>query len=145
MPLQAGETFREIGSDNADPHWWIVVSDPGAFPDNLVVVNFTTLRPRKDQSCLIPSGYQLNDAVRFDCDKCVAYHFAKITTTEKLISRADRGEIEMPGRARAVILTRVREGAGRTRALPAGVKRELLRQGIIKEVGAFWLRPLDRA
>jgi hypothetical protein len=51
--MEACTTFLRADSDK---HLWIVISDPTADPDQVLIVNLTTVDERKEQVCLLHGG-----------------------------------------------------------------------------------------
>jgi hypothetical protein len=51
--MKAGDTFIPARFDH---HLWIVLSDPKANPDNVVIVNFTTHTLDEEPHCIIQKG-----------------------------------------------------------------------------------------
>jgi hypothetical protein len=78
QPLfEVGTTFlMDVGGS----HLWVVISDPQADPDQVVIVSLTTWHARKDQSCIIERGEHPWATHR----ACVFYAKAMIVTEQQI-------------------------------------------------------------
>ena len=55
--METGDTLIiPIPGVNLDSHLWIVISNPIADPERIVLVNFTKYRADKDQACVLNVG-----------------------------------------------------------------------------------------
>lgn len=104
--VRAGDVFRFAGG--ADDHFWLIISDPSLDPLNVLVVNITTWRADKEQTCLVNPGD--HPAIRHN--SCVYYRGSRVHSDAHLnhLFNANRMVLhEHP--ASPELLARVREGA----------------------------------
>ena len=113
--MNAGDTFK-LWDKAADVHVWVIVSDPIAHPDEVVIANFTSYDCDSEDVCIIDKGE--HPWVRHRT--CVAYEYARSVTVEQL-RRCDAKKIEMMEPLSAVLLRRVRLGASRSRTIKRGI------------------------
>jgi hypothetical protein len=102
--MEAGTTFLRADSDK---HLWIVISDPAVDPDQVLLVNLTTVDDRKEKVCLLHSGE--HPWIRHET--CVNYADAVVTTVTKLLAAKDAGAIVLQQPLSAAVLQRIREAA----------------------------------
>ena len=102
--MEAGDCFR---FRERDDHLWIVLSDPQQNPDQVLVVNLTTVTRRKDTTCILRPG----DHPFVRHDSCVNYHDGRVYSNSCLDSLLARDKIRPEDRLDAPILQRIREGA----------------------------------
>ena len=68
--MNAGDTFLvALPGTSYDSHLWIVISDPDADAERIVIVSLTSHRADKDQACLLRVG----DHPYVKHDTCVNY------------------------------------------------------------------------
>ena len=84
--MDAGSTFLRSDSDK---HLWILISDPAQDPQQVLIVNLTTLDDRKEKVCLLHVG----DHPWIRHETCVNYADAVVTTVPKLLTAKDAGAI----------------------------------------------------
>ena len=84
--MDAGTTFLRSDSDK---HLWIIISDPELDPENVLIVNFTSLDARKEAVCTLCVG----DHPWIRHDTCVNYADAVVTSLTKLYAAKDAGAI----------------------------------------------------
>ena len=105
--MRVGDTFRRAVSSpgfDKNRHLWIVLSDPTAYPDELITVFFTTLQPRRDQTCVVESGEH-----PFIVHKSIiAYDLAEIRKRSDLLSLVSRGEFILSDGADIRLVERIR-------------------------------------
>src|SRR5437016_3507395 len=88
--MKAGTTFLLAKEHQAiDDHLWIIISDAEQFPQQVVIVNVTTIAPEKDQACII----ERNEHPLVTHPSCISYAHAKMVTLNFLLERKDRGSI----------------------------------------------------
>jgi hypothetical protein len=91
---------------------WILISDPTVDPDQVLIVNFTSVDDRKEKVCLLHPG----DHPWIRHETCVNYADAVVTTVSKLLAAKDGGAIILQELLSAAVLQRIREAAmGSTR------------------------------
>jgi len=127
MSIEAGGAFRcldgELTGDTA--HMWVILSDPVANPESVVIVNLSSSSNLKsyDPACdLKPADHWFISHPTF-----VFYHHAVVRTAEELRS----GNIQPLTSLRPPVLVRIRHGAGESRRLPRGIRKLLIEQGIV--------------
>jgi hypothetical protein len=105
--MRAGDTFRatesEPGNDE-NRHLWVVLSDPDLYPDEVVVVFFSTLRAGFDQTCIIEAG----DHPFITRRSVVAYTAADVRRHSKLLAALKRNKIELADPVGAELVSRIR-------------------------------------
>jgi hypothetical protein len=79
--MNAGDTFRipQPGT-TLDSHLWVVISDPTADEENILIVNFTTSRADSDKACILKPGEHPFVAH----ETCVNYAGAKVVSKANL-------------------------------------------------------------
>src|SRR5205823_6097959 len=102
--MEAGTTF--LRADN-DRHLWILISDPAVDPDQVLIVNLTSVDERKEKVCLLHPG----DHPWIRHETCVNYADAVVTTVGKLRAAKDGGAIILQELLSAGVLQRIREAA----------------------------------
>jgi hypothetical protein len=127
MAMEAGGAF--ICNDNAltedNQHLWVIVSDPGAYPECVVIVNLSSSsNAGYDPACHLRQG----DHWFVKHPSFVYYRRAKVLTSQKL----EEADISHKTSVSADVLARIREGAGKTNRLPRNIKQHLIEQGIIQ-------------
>ncbi len=76
--MQAGDAFRFAQGE--DGHLWIVVSDPRIDSARVLLVNVTTWRPDKDQTCLLNPG----DHPAIEHNSVIHYAGSRVHSDEQL-------------------------------------------------------------
>lgn len=84
--LRPGSCFKFAEKET---HLWIVLSDPDLNPDLVLLVNCTTLTPRKDKSCVLRGGCHS----LITHDSCINYGEARTYSAEHLESLLTRDRI----------------------------------------------------
>jgi len=105
--MQAGWTFLipQPGT-SLDSHLWIILSDPQADPEKILVVNLTSWRQDKDQACVLEVG----DHPFVRHKSCVSYRGAKVVCVARLTQLQEAGfQLQEP--VSAELLNRMRESA----------------------------------
>ena len=95
--MVAGTTFLLSAGDI---HLWIIISDPKLDPQNVLIVNLTSLGPRKEQSCVLKVG----DHPWIRHDTCVNYGDSKVSTLDKLVAARDANALMMQSQLRPDVL-----------------------------------------
>lgn len=122
--MEGGDTF--IRGD-ADKHLWVVISDPKIDPQNVLIVNLTTLDARKEQACILKIGD--HDWIKHDT--CVNYADSVVTTLALLHAARDGGAIHMRKPMSPAILKKIREGALQSERMPMDNAEVLFDQGLV--------------
>jgi hypothetical protein len=123
--VNAGDTF--LRGDH-DKHLWVVISDPALDPENVVIVNLTSLDSEKEQACVLRRG----DHPWIRHDTCVNYHDAVIATLEKLTAAKKIKAIAMQARMKPAVLARIRQGVADSQRMSLDVANILIEQGLVE-------------
>jgi hypothetical protein len=86
--FRAGDCFVITGYN---AHLWLVLSDPSADCDNIVIVNITTLESYKDRTCVLSA----DDHPWIKHSSCVNFSASRITTNKHLTSLEAREKLLM--------------------------------------------------
>src|SRR2546430_323614 len=109
------------------PHFWVVLSDPARNADQVLVVNWTTDAPHKEQTCILEAGEHVCLTRR--C--CVYYIGARIVRLADLQYAELCNKIEVKGTLEEPILQRIREGADKSENILKAGPALLREQGLI--------------
>jgi hypothetical protein len=123
--MEAGTTFLLSAGDI---HLWIIISDPELDPQNVLIVNLTTLAPRKDQSCVLKVG----DHPWIRHDTCVNFGDSNVTTLEKLIAARDANALMTQSPVSPQLLQRIRESAMNSTKMALDHAEILISQGLVQ-------------
>ncbi|HKI20834.1 MAG TPA: hypothetical protein VKA15_23280 [Isosphaeraceae bacterium] len=123
--MDAGTTFLLSAGDI---HLWIIISDPKLDPQNVLIVNLTSLAPRKEQSCVLRAG----DHPWVRHDTCVNYGDSKVTTLDKLVAARDANALMIQSPVGPDILQRMRESAMNSSKMPLDHAEILISQGLVQ-------------
>jgi hypothetical protein len=121
--MKAGDSF--IPAKPFD-HLWIILSDPTADPQQVVIVNCTTW-PDEEETCILRRG----DHPFIKHKTAVRYSDARITTVDDLSTLVKNKLLTPKAPVSADVLQRVRDGASASDFLREGVRRVLEDQGVI--------------
>jgi hypothetical protein len=126
--MNAGDTFL-LAAEHADidPHLWVILSDPVKDTARVLIVSITTLRPHKDQACIIRRGEHL----WVTHDSCVAYEHARIVKLEQLRGLRNAGKLVTQDPVSAKLLTRMRSSAADSERLEMQYADLLIEQGLL--------------
>lgn len=105
--MKAGDTFRFRSKET---HLWMVISDPEADSSRVLIVNMTTFRPDKEQTCLLNPG----DHECVEHNSCINYAESRVYSNAHLDDPLARDRIVLYSELRSEILAMVREGAARS-------------------------------
>ena len=126
MSVEAGGTFKcndEAFIDDTQ-HLGIIVSDPAAHPDQVVIVNVSSsTNKRYDPACEL----RVSDHWFITHASFVYYRGAVIVTVQKLRETNLSHKTSLS----AEVLQRVRDGAGKSKRIAHHIKKALIDQGII--------------
>jgi hypothetical protein len=117
--------FNEI----ADIHAWAIISDPIRFPDEVLIVNFTSYDPRVDQTCVFPAG-----AHPFITNRtCVNFPRARVTTDAILEQLRAVGRLRFHQSLSPAMLKEIREAAMLSTKIALAHADILIRQGLVED------------
>src|SRR5688572_30204595 len=126
--MRAGDTYIRAGRHvAADPHLWVIISDPAKDKSQLVTVNVTSQRIDKDQSCVVQAGEHpvvVKESVVF-------YAGARVVPESAILAGVSAKLLKLKSAVTAALLKRIRQGAALSDKLPLAAKRLLQAQGII--------------
>ena len=123
--MDAGTTFLLSA---VDIHLWIIISDPNLDAENVLIVNLTTLAPRKEQSCVLKVG----DHPWIRHDTCVNYGDSQVTTLDKLVAAQNANALMIQSPASPDVLKRIHEGAMNSTKMPLDHAEILISQGLVQ-------------
>lgn len=126
--IQAGVAFLAPSTPKSDmtPHLWVIISDPRADRNQIVIVNFTSYRQDKDQACRIRVGE--HPFVRKDT--LIHFPAAKMVSATRLQTLHASGEINMQDALSGDLLEKIRLAVPNSR-IDIGVYEFLVSQGVI--------------
>lgn len=132
--MQAGDVFRLVGA--ADCHWWVVISDPGRHPEQVVCVNLTTQTRFTDPACVLQAG----DHEIIKHRTSVEYARPKTAGNEQLSKLLAAGKIQCTKPVSPEVLEAMRLGALDSKRIPMETLAVLQNQGIaIEDSGGGFL------
>ena len=105
----------------------MVVSDPAADPDHVLIVNMTTDRGI-DASCILNAG----DHPLVTHRTSMRYDMARVLKNRELEALAGSGGIKLFARVSAEVLDRICQGAAVSEYTPSGHRQLLVDQGLIE-------------
>ena len=126
--MDAGETLFFKYSD----HLWVVISDPSKDKDNVLLVNFSSVKPgvHFDPACVLYAG----DHPFITTNTFVYYDHAQIQSNGALERQVASGTIRIPfGPVSPEVLQRIRDGARTSKFLNRGYRQLLKDQGLIHD------------
>lgn len=109
-----------------DSHLWMIISDPTKYPEQVVIVNFTSWESWKDQACLV----DVSDHPYIRKKTCVNYEGAKVVTLAQLRELENSGAIKTHAHLSDELLDRIRRGVLDSR-MKMGVADLLFEQNVI--------------
>lgn len=125
--MNAGDTLLiDLPGTSLDSHLWMVISDPSQ-NDKCVLVNLTSWRADKDQSCVLKRG----DHPNISRDSCVNYRRSKCEKVEDLQSFIDSGRIKKLAPLAVEVLKKIRDAVGNS-MMPMDHAQLLIDQGLIE-------------
>jgi hypothetical protein len=122
--VSAGDTFLVVAPFN---HLYVVCSDPAADPVQVLIVNFTTFRPKEETCCIVTPGEHAFIRHR----SCVRYKDARIVPVKSLIALLDSAQMSRREPVSKELLARIRGGASNSEYLPEECRRFLKNQSLI--------------
>jgi hypothetical protein len=122
--INEGDAFHYVRNEK---HLWIVISDPVRDPANVLLVNMTSHRSDKDQSCLLYPG----DHECVDHKSCINYEDAHVTTLDHLHHLCSTDSIIFSEQISTELLSRIRVSAGNSSRMKIGHWQILVDQGLV--------------
>ncbi|MEX2119929.1 MAG: hypothetical protein WD847_10080 [Pirellulales bacterium] len=123
--MKAGDTFRFIIGDD---HLWMIISDPGLDKSKVLLVNLTTWRADKEQTCLVNPG----DHPSVQHNSCIYYRGSRVHSDAHLNSMLNLGRIVLQDPLADSLLARIREGAARSLLMRLEHGQILFDQGLVE-------------
>ena len=126
--MNAGDTFRipQPGT-SLDSHLWVVISDPAQDANEILIVNFTTLRADSERACVLVAGE--HPFVKHDT--CVNYRGAKVVSEASIESLIKAGHVQAHATVSSAILKRIQDGAANSTRMSLDHAEILSKQGLI--------------
>lgn len=125
--MKPGDTFL-ILAEAPKRHLWVILSDPGVNPMQVVFVSVTSWTAKQDQTCIIDAGEHPFIQHR----SCVAYRMARCETLSRLEALERRHGIQRKEPLSPVLLRRVLYGARDSDFTILYHRRILAEQGLIE-------------
>jgi hypothetical protein len=127
--MNAGDTFRiQQPGTSLDSHLWVIISDPAADEENILIVNFTTSRADSDKACILQPGE--HPFVKHET--CVNYAGAKILSQANIEMFLNKGLMVAHASVSAALLKRIRDGAADSERMSLDHADILINQGLIE-------------
>ena len=123
---QLGDTFL-LANPGINSHLFVIISDPAADPEHLVIASFTSWRADKDQSCVVEAGEHPFAKKR----SCVYYGQDRLMTLGQYEACLASASITPHQPVTGELLDRVLDGAAISPHLPLGSREILAVQGLI--------------
>lgn len=123
--MNAGDTFR---FRSGDEHLWMVISDPGVDSSKALLVNCTTWRADKEQTCLLNPG----DHPAIEHNSVVYYAGSRVHSLVHLHYLLNNDKIVLHDPLSAQVLTRVREGAASSKQIRLDHGQILFDQNLVE-------------
>jgi hypothetical protein len=105
----------------------VVISDPAADPEAVLIVNFTTRRKDSDPACILQAGE--HPFVKHET--CVNYAGAKVVSAAAIQSLLQKGLLSNHAVLSATLLKRIRDGAGASERMSLDHAEILIEQGLL--------------
>lgn len=109
-----------------DNHPWIVLSDPERDSKNILIVNLSSINPRKEQACVV----QKEEHPSLKNDSCVMYGMAQITSIVVLEQKLEDGDLTKDTPVSPELLGRMRLAAFKSGRLSFEARQILESQGL---------------
>ena len=97
-------------------------------PQNVLIVNLTSLDPRKEQVCVLKPG----DHPWIRHDTCINYRDSQVTTLDKLLAAQNANALMIQSPVSDDILLKIREGAMNSTKMPLDHADILISQGLVQ-------------
>lgn len=127
--IAAGAVLWFPDDGGSGGHYHIIISDPRAFPDKVVLVNLTTWEDYKEDTCVLEAA---DDLPLLHHKSCIDYGRAKQVSASALCMLLREKRIHHRGHLPADILARVRQRAAESQRIPNRCLLTLEEQGIIQ-------------
>lgn len=124
--MRAGDVFR---FRHGDDHLWMVISDPTIDDSLVLLVNLTSWRADKDQSCRLNPG----DHPAVHHNSVIYYDGSRVHSDAHLNWLLNSGKIVLDVPLSPELLQRIREGAGDSSRMKLAHGKILIDQGLISE------------
>ena len=125
--MKAGDVFRFVGGD--DDHLWLVISDPSLDSANVLLVNITTWRADKEQTCLVNPG----DHSAIKHNSCIYYRGSRVHSDAQLNYLFNANRLVLyDDPASPELLARIREGAVASKMMRLDHGMILIDQGLVE-------------
>ena len=125
--MTRGDCFL-IRNDAVNDHLQIVISDPLVNSQRVLIVSLTTFNDTKEDACL----FNANEHPFIKHQSCIAYDFAKVTTSELLEQFRCEGMFIMQPPMSELQLKRIWNGAANSTRLKMDFADLLAEQGLIE-------------
>ncbi|MBI2921308.1 MAG: hypothetical protein HYY18_09525 [Planctomycetes bacterium] len=124
MPFNAGDTYQGRISN---VHLYVVVSDPLAFPEQVVVVNISSQAEWKDQTCVL----RTEDHPFIRHESVVMYGLAEVVQLKTLVVLHAQGLVNPDKPVSEEVLARIRDGFAKSRRTVRRIAAILKAQNLI--------------
>lgn len=126
--MEIGDAFL-LEDRVIDPHLWIVISDPAADVERVIIVNLTSHDDlSKDSSCILDVG----DHPWIKHATSVRYQDARLVRDRQLDELIKASRLRPQDPVSDVVLSKVFDGAEKTELLPLKCRAVLVGQGLIQ-------------
>ena len=128
--MEGGDTFLvdEPGT-SYDSHLWIVLSKPDLDPNHVLIVNLTSWRADKDQSCTLEPG----DHPYIKHRTCVNYPGSKMVAVRQCETLLASRKIVPHDPVEPALLDKIRESATQSPRMALDHAEILFDQGLVAE------------
>ena len=131
--MDIGDTFL-LRNQEIDEHLYIVISDPGIDPSQVVIVSLTSYdnfqhEIYKDGSCILHP----DDHPWILHQTCVSYRDGRSVSKDQLDALLEAGHLQMREPVGKEVLERIHEGAEKTDELPNKCRTILASQMVIEK------------
>lgn len=109
MNVKLGTVFWKNDCNNG--HYCVVIT-PSSYPE-VLVVNFTTQGPRKDQSCVLQPGCH----PVIVAESVVSFDYAAVLPTDEVQRKIDDGTFSVKDDASEELVLKIWDGAFKTRRM----------------------------
>lgn len=123
MGIKRGDVFYDVEAN----HICFVVSDPDKDPKHVIVTNFTSDGPTKDQTCSVKAA----EHVSLKSASVVAYNYSYAIDRAVIEDRLKTGMAKSRAPLSPALLQRITDGFHKTKAASFGCKYYLRAQGLI--------------
>lgn len=124
-PFAAGTAFLNRSDEVITAHLWVIVSDPAADPERIILTNLTTRRSGSDETCVLEPG----DHPFVKHPTVIHYRQARLVGLASLEKLLRNGDIRLAEGFSPEVLARIRAGFFRSPFAPRECKYLLRKQG----------------